>query len=469
MRHFLSNINRARGGLIMMRSMFSGVSGLRVHQTKMDVIANNIANVNTVGYKSSRVTFAEVFNQTLGGATGPNDALNRGGVNPMQIGLGTNVATIDKLMTTGAAQRTDNPLDLMIQGDGFFVVGDSSGQYFTRSGNFVEDSRGNLSLNGMKLMGWDAVLDQATREYVIDRKAVEPVQISGNKEYLAPVATTSLELSGNINPQDSPIVRSMAFYDSVGMKYMMDVQLQYAGSTGAASQWTVTFPPINDPAAPGNSIYVMYPNGDRTTPIEIDQPPEDGFTIEFDTNGLISVVNGVTVDPANPASAETTITITETAPLSPAAVIGNGSGVLRMGFLPLNQFVNESTNALADNLDGNPPGRLSGISVGGDGKITGRYSNGLVRLLGQVPIANFKNSAGLEKYGDNLFIATQNSGSFDGVGVDGILQGGVLEMSNVDLGTEFTEMITTQRGFQANSRIVSASDQMLQELVNLGR
>jgi flagellar hook protein FlgE len=449
--------------------MFSGVSGLRVHQTKMDVIANNIANVNTVGYKSSRVTFAEVFSQTLGGATGPNDTLNRGGINPLQIGLGTNIATIDKLMTTGAAQRTDNPLDLMIQGDGFFVVGDSSGQYFTRSGSFVEDSRGNLSLNGMKLMGWDAVMDQTTREYVIDRSAVEPIQITGNKEYLAPVATATIELSGNINPQDSPVVRSLSFYDSVGMKYMMDVQLEFVGSTGASSQWTVTFPPIDDPANPGTPIYVMYPNGDRATPIVINQPPENGFTIEFDTNGLISVVNGVAIDPANPATAETTVTITETLPLSPAAVIGNGSGVLTMNFSPLNQFVNESTNALADNLDGNPPGHLSGISVGGDGKISGRYSNGLVRLLGQVPIANFKNPAGLEKYGDNLFIVTQNSGAFDGVGIDGTLQGGVLEMSNVDLGSEFTEMITTQRGFQANSRIVSTSDQMLQELVNLGR
>ena len=434
----------------MMRSMFSGVSGLRVHQTKMDVIANNISNVNTVGYKSSRVTFNEVFNQTLSGASGPNAARNRGGVNPMQIGLGTNVASIDKLMTTGAAQRTDNPLDLMIQGDGFFVVGDITGQYFTRAGNFTEDQQGFLSMNGLKLMGWDTTWDDTAKDFVIQRMAVRPLQITPQKEFLDPTATTQVNISGNINPITDPAVRrSMSFFDSVGTKYLMDVDLTYTSSTATETTWTVSFP-----------VPEIYPNGDRATPRAIGGL--GSFPITFDTNGHLLSVNGA-------AASSNVITLTAAPPLAPAATLGTGTGDIILDFSGLNQFVNEATNALADNRDGNSPGHMTGLNVGSDGKITGRYSNGLVRLLGQIPLAVFKNPAGLEKMGNNLFTSTPNSGPFDGVGVDGELQGGVLEMANVDLSQEFTEMITTQRGFQANSRIITTSDQMLQELVNLVR
>jgi flagellar hook protein FlgE len=434
----------------MMRSMFSGVSGLRVHQTKMDVIANNISNVNTVGYKSSRVTFNEVFSQTLEGASGPSDVRNRGGTNPMQIGLGVNVASMDKLMTTGAAQRTDNPLDLMIQGDGFFVVGDVTGQYFTRAGNFIEDKQGFLSMNGLKLMGWDSVWNDPAKDFVIQRMTVQPLQITEQKEYMDPSSTTMVTLSGNINPNTDPMIqRGVSFYDSVGAKYLMDVVLTYTGSTPADTTWTVSFP-----------VPEMYPNGDRTQPRPITQIAP--FPITFDTDGHLLTVNG------NPA-ASNIFNVAPTAPLVPAATLGNGTGDIVLDFSGLNQFVNENTNALADNRDGSAPGHLTGLSVGTDGKLTGRYSNGLARLLGQIPLAVFKNPAGLEKMGNNLFTGTPNSGTFDGVGTDGRLQGGVLEMSNVDLSQEFTEMITTQRGFQANSRIISASDQMLQELVNLIR
>ena len=446
----------------MMRSMFSGVSGLRVHQTKMDVIANNISNVNTVGYKSSRVTFNEIFNQTLSGATGPNAARNRGGVNPMQIGLGANVASIDKLMTTGAAQRTDNPLDLMIQGDGFFVVGDVTGQYFTRAGNFTEDKEGFISMNGLKLLGWDTALDPAVNDYTVQRMAVRPLQITPQKQYLDPAETTAVKLTGNINPNtDLSVTRSLTFFDSVGTKYLLDMTLDTPTSDGTYTTWTVSFPDPN-----------IYPNGDRARPIGVTITPPASSTIMFDTNGILaSAGTGTPAAPNTPVISAATIGIAPTAPtgLSPAATLGDGTGNLVIDFSGLNQFVNETTNALADNVDGNGPGHLTGLSVGSDGKITGRYSNGLVRLLGQIPLARFINPAGLEKMGNNLFVSTPNSGPFDGVGTDGELQGGVLEMANVDLSQEFTEMITTQRGFQANSRIITTSDQMLQELVNLVR
>ena len=430
----------------MMRSLFSGVSGLRIHQTKMDVIANNVSNVNTVGYKSSRVTFNEVFNQTLSGASGPNETRQRGGINPMQVGLGSGVASIDKLMTTGAAQRTDNPLDLMIQGDGFFVVGDITGQYFTRAGNFVEDERGHLTQNGLKLLGWDTVWDNAVKDFVIQRMTVRPLQITPEKEYLNPSATTQVNIIGNINPNTDRVVhRSMSFYDSVGTQYTMDVDLEFIRSTTAESEWQVSFPTL-----------AIYPNGDRSRPHAV--KPIPFFPIAFNTDGRLLSVDG------NNTLVSRAISISPDAPLVPTATIGGTAGtvtgLINIDFSGLNQFVNENTNAMADNRDGNAPGRLVGLNVGSDGKITGRYSNGLVRLLGQIPLAMFKNPAGLEKMGNNLFTGTPNSGSFDGVGTVGVVQGGVLEMSNVDLSQEITRMIRAQRAFQFASRAISVADQM---------
>jgi flagellar hook protein FlgE len=421
----------------------------------MDVIANNISNVNTVGYKSSRVTFNEVFTQTISSASAPNPAIDRGGVNPMQIGLGVGIASIDKAMATGAAQRTDNPLDLMIQGDGFFILEDGSGTYFTRAGNFIQDSEGFITLNGMKLMGWDSHWSNDSLEYAIDRSESTPLQISGQKEYMAPSITTRVDISGNINPNTDPVVkRTMSFYDSVGNKYILDVNLEYIPPDAAdatATNWMVSF--ANEPR--------IYVNGDRSDYIEIE--PIDSFEISFDRNGAI-----IPLASGDPPSYN--IEVKPSGPLKPASTIGSEpDGAIALDFSGLNQFVNESTNAIAINKDGNAPGRLSGLSVGGDGKLTGRYSNGLTRTLGQIPIAQFKNAAGLDKVGKSLFATTPNSGEFDGIGVDGELQGGVLEMSNVDLSQEFTEMITTQRGFQANSRVITTSDDMLQELVNLKR
>ncbi|MCL2352575.1 MAG: flagellar hook protein FlgE [Firmicutes bacterium] len=443
----------------MMRSLFSGVSGLRIHQTRMDVIANNIANVNTVAFKSARVTFAEIFNQTVSGASAPNDTTGRGGVNPMQIGLGSSVASIDKLMTPGAFERTDNPLDMMVVGDGFFVVSDAAGTYFTRAGNFSEDLQGNLSLNGMKLMGWDAVRDPATGQYAVAKTAVAPVTVGAGKSYANPESTTIIDMAGNINPQEDPVVnKTMSFFDSVGNKYLMDVRLTYdaAVSSPAASVWHVAFP--------GS---VVYANEDRTKPVNIAALAP--FDISFDTNGMITSIGGGPVDPLNPASYTARIPVTPSARLDPSATLGGGTGMLNVNFMDLHQFVNDRTTAIATNRDGNAPGTLTGLNVGPDGKITGIYSNGAQRLLAQIPLAKFQNPAGLEKSGNNMYRASPNSGAFDGIGLEGNLQSGVLEMSNVDLSAEFTSMITTQRGFQANSRIITASDDMLQELVNLRR
>lgn len=478
----------------MMRSMFTGVSGLRIHQTKMDVIANNISNVNTVGYKSSRVTFAEVFSQTVSGASAPDNATGRGGTNPMQIGLGASVASIDKLMTQGAAQRTDKATDLMIDGEGFFIVGDESGQYFTRAGAMDIDYDGNLvNSMGLRVYGWDAVDDPNNPgQMSIAKGQVTPIKIAGEKEYLEPTTTKNIKFSGNLNAVEcdnktgQPKYTQMDFFDSLGNKYTVDVKMEYrtVDDTGKEidPEWIYSV---------GDRAYV---NGDRKNAVIFEaagalgdkeikitiggKPATDDVTyqdfakMEFGPNG----------HPLDPTKSSLIFTI-DSAALTPPADFGSSlkddtgavvDNAIKLDFSTLRQFGNQTSDARADSLDGYAPGTLQQISIGSDGIITGRYSNNKTKILGQVPVATFANPAGLEKVGNNLFSASSNSGTFDGVGMEvgaagGRILGGVLEMANVDLASEFTEMITTQRGFQANSRVISTSDDLLQELVNLKR
>lgn len=461
----------------MMRSMFSGVSGLRTHQTKMDVIANNISNVNTVGFKSSRVTFNDVFSQTVSGASRANEETGRGGTNPMQIGLGVNVASIDKNMGTGAAQRTDRALDVMINGDGFFIVGDNSGTYFTRAGAFSLDEQGFIAMpNGMKVYGWDTKVE-ADGTISIQKDKAMPIQITGDKEFATPKTTKNIALEGNLNTIDSidptstatppvnkPITRSISFFDSTGNRYTTDIELTYTGPIGTTgSRWTGK---AALEGTPGKAY--MYLNGDKNNKVEID-PAGLAFNFEFDTKGnLVGATSAATTTAAK--SIQLTVALASGATLNPPATFGDGSGNITIDFSNLKQYGSSTTNAKFASKDGNAYGTLEGLSVGSDGIITGRYSNGDTKMIGQIPIAKFKNPAGLEGVGSNLFVPTSNSGEFDGIGVEtGDIMGGVLEMSNVDLSSEFTEMITTQRGFQASSRLITTSDEMLQELVNLKR
>lgn len=450
-----------------MRSMYSGVSGLRIHQTKMDVIGNNIANVNTVGFKSSRVTFSEVFSQTIQSASGANE--NTGGKNPMQIGLGANIASIDVNMTEGAAQRTDNPLDLKIEGEGFFVVSDATGNKFTRAGAFRIDEAGNLvTPEGLNLMGWK--VNQTTGE--IEKSTVKPLQaLNPSNMYAEPAMTTEATFSGNINKNDTQIYPgnggrpfTTTIYDSLGYKYTANFNVEM-GVDGASNP----------------------------------DPKTYNFTLDSvtDENGNDILIGGEALDGSSGAGNPARV-IFDTAngkvDTSAAAIAAGGQTALTLSglstafstFSPINIDIsgltlfsgNTTIEGYAGDVDGigsgNQAGAISGFEVGGDGKVLGRYSNGETKLLGQIAVATFKNPAGLQKIGNNLFEATNNSGEFDGIGEDisstgGSFNAGVLEMSNVDLSREFTEMITTQRGFQANSRIITSSDEMLQELVNLKR
>ncbi len=448
----------------MMRSMFSGVSGLRAHQTKMDVIGNNVANVNTIGFKSGRVTFQEVFNQTLKGAGAPDSASGRGGTNPMQVGLGIGVGAVDTIVTRGSLQRTDNPTDLSIEGDGFFIVrgGTESTFMFTRAGNFGVDKLGNLvSGSGMNVYGWQAYTKDAEGKITYDtEKPIEPINLysdvyNKNKRMIAAKATTEAVFAGNLDASNKALGSSagasgtdpqftvpMTIYDSLGNDYKININFWKVSASGTTasgasgtSQWNWT---------------ASYGSGSISSATG---------TLTFDTNGQI-------VD-------DGTGNITPTIVFAPDTAVGTQPINVKLDFTKLTQYAADSS-AKPTSVNGYSTGNLTTFSIGSDGILTGIYSNGQQQPIGLIALASFENPAGLQKVGDNMFIPTTNSGDFkkglragsEGVGT---LNPGTLEMSNVDLSKEFTDMITTQRGFQANSRIITTSDEMLQELVNLKR
>ena len=426
----------------MMRSMFSGVSGLKVHQTRMDVIGNNIANVNTVGYKSQRVTFSDVFSQTISSASSASDDTGRGGVNAMQVGLGVSVASIDMLMTQGAAQRTDNPFDVMIDGDGFMVVGDATGKYYTRAGALRLDDEGNLVIpNGMKVQGWLATTD-ADGNSVINSQEVTDINLfSPQYQSTEPTITTKAQIAGNLCTTDTDKETTISFYDSLGNYYSLPINMKN-NKDGTWDVETVT--------NANNKSYITDSKGNQ---IEIEKITGIPLTLTFGTDGKLK-------EPTDQAFTLDLTNVTTPANSKLGSITVDLSGVT--------QYATKST-AVGKATNGNGAGTLSGYSIGDDGVITATYTNGDIKQIAQVVLANFDNPEGLEKVGDNLYSATANSGEFDGIGEAGTFKTGVLEMSNVDLSSEFTDMIITQRGFQANSRIITVSDEMLQELTNLKR
>lgn len=444
----------------MLRSMFSGVSGLRSHQTKMDVIGNNIANVNTVGFKASRVTFQEVYNQTLKAASAPTTATGRGGINAQQVGLGVSVASIDVFHTQGGAQRTDKATDLTLEGDGFFIVSDGENSYYTRAGNFDIDPNGYLvSANGLKVQGWtgrnnegEIITTGTTREINLANLAMPPQ------------ATSEIRFEGNLNSKmdgdvGNTIEYTTGIIDSLGEEH--NIKLIFSRVTEPVdssdpdgdtkivpNQWNLRIEPAGVNTRIANSP--LYDSAD-TTNFPGAEP------IIFDGNGrLISHLEGIDLLVINFDNGATPTT------------------GLKIEFDPgkMTQNDNESTLKVAES-DGYKYGTLSNIAIDSMGRIIGIYSNGQARTDAVLAISRFSNPAGLSKLGDNLFQISANSGDpiVGQAGIDGraVINPGALEMSNVDLAREFTDMIITQRGFQANSRIITTSDELLQELVNLKR
>jgi flagellar hook protein FlgE len=389
----------------------------------MDVIGNNIANVNTPGYKSSRVTFQELFSQTLRGAGSPSGAseTERGGTNPMQVGLGVSIASIDTIHTPGNLQPTSRPTDLAIEGNGFFVVRDGETLAYTRVGNFSLDGDGILvDSEGRKVMGWRSSSDGT----LSTDGELDTLRIVIGEE-MGAQATTRTEWIKNLDAEaatgDSKTT-SVTVYDVQGKAYSIQVDFVKTGT----NQWT---------------WQAYLPDGTTTGP----------HLITFNEDGsFLSVV-------------EDTFSF---------ASDGAGTVTVTMDFSKLTQVAGHMT-VEAGVTDGWPAGTLESFSFDSNGVITGFYSNGRIQVLGQVAVANFRNPSGLLKTGKNLYIESNNSGRVDlgaaGTGGRGTIAPSALEMSNVDLAEEFTQMIITQRGFQANSRVITVSDELLQELVNLKR
>jgi len=589
----------------MMRSMYSGVAGLKTHQTKMDVIGNNIANVNTVAYKSQSVTFSELMYQTTQNASGANALTGTAGINARQIGLGVKMGAINTAITTeGASQTTNNPFDIRITGESFFIVSNGTDTFFTRDGSFYVDGVGNLAMtsNGYNVMGWQ--VDPETMDIKKDTVSALRVMSAENMTY-PPEATTKAYVAGILDKNDTDVTSTsgktmnLQFYDNLGYSYTAKLVIK---STDVEGAYTVKLDKILDSNNvpldidgvalgvgtevekaeslgladgyrwDGNKLQIDDGTGNYTDVFEIGVTPLDddsweklataynksddlatfktmkivheytyvntvtaagggqteetvNATVDISlsdlfTNANIDVIpsaNNGTPNNATPTPASTLVaaggrdpldigkySVLESVSLSFAPTTGKFAGINGVGtdsvvlslsqldpngrfsdievdFTNTTMYNNSGTSTIAaTNGDtkglgtGRRLGQMSGISISNDGRIYASYDNGMSRLLGQIAVAQFSNASGLEKDGDNLYKATQNSGEFDGIGIDimadgGYMTTGVLEMSNVDLSSEFTEMITTQRGFQANSRIITVSDTLLEELINLKR
>lgn len=469
----------------MMRSMFSGVSSLKAHQLRMDVIGNNIANVNTVGYKASNATFSEMYSQTLRGAS--SSTTNRGGTNPMQVGLGTNVAAISVNHTKGSIQRTDVATDLMIDGDGFFMVtNDATAQnkFYTRAGNFQMDEQGFLvTTDGLR------VLDNEFK----------PIQVNMSDSKNASMSKNIL-INGNISTTEDGYNTTVDVYDSLGDVHTLKIDFLGLPLASAGKKTLGVAPNVNDPANdPLNYVNgVLTPAAHNYSYRKMTISDSAGTQIEpaagtdlyamFNENGeivdLISGPTGATPFDPTPVGTPDTPYPTATTPAFTIAVPGASDITLPIdrsmffagGDVTGDRIATQNSqvsDAKSVQLEGNAAGKIYSFNISSKGEIVGIYTNGEQKVLQTMGLAAFDNPGGLMKIGGNLFQETPNSGTAKygnpSTGSFGSLTPGALEMSNVDLAAQFTDMITTQRGFQANSRVITTSDEILQELVNLKR
>ena len=568
----------------MMRSLYSGVAGLKTHQTRMDVIGNNIANVNTTAYKSSSMTFSELMSQTTQKASGANATTGVGGTNAKQIGLGVKAGAINTAITTqGSAQSTGNPFDIMITGDNFFVVSNGSENFFTRDGSFYVDGAGNLAMTstGYNVMGWG--VDKTTGNIKQDTVTALRIMSSANMTY-PPEATSQANISGILDQNDKDVTSAngktvnLNIFDARGYSYTAKFTFKQSGgdktneysmelsklldSTGEeidisklefgnrsqqkmetkvtlntdAYKWDgKALKTVDGTTEVANLADIFNTDGSLITPADdaAAQKQQEAldaiakaYGYEGSTDEFLNLYITSAADPNKQLTMQDLLgnmmagKTTDVLPADGSAITMEGryfegttvvfnkdTGKLEsVGGSTTNLNVNAAFSALGGNfsnitidlsectnydnkgtstigatsgdLDGLGTGRrqgdMIGVSIQKDGMIYASYDNGMTKLLGQIATAAFANASGLEKEGDNLYSATLNSGEFDGIGVDitaggGYMSTGQLEMSNVDLSSEFTEMITTQRGFQANSRIITVSDTLLEELTNLKR
>jgi len=581
----------------MMRALFSAISGMRNHMSFMDVVGNNIANVNTIAYKSNRVTFQDMLGQQLRGASSPQNG--RGGTNPAQIGLGMVLGGIDTIMTQGSLQSTGKLTDFAVQGDGFFVVSDGQRNFFTRDGAFDIGVDGGLvnPVTGLRVMGWTAsaagIVDTQSPMAALEipfgtrisAQASSKLQFAGNLDAGTPIGgavnttttiydslgvATSVKLtftkidqvpngpstwavsnssqdtltgSANVTISGTPNTMSPSgifLYDNgagqvrivqqgsvpgpattaampvttTNTTLIPGVTLTMAGAFGSAGVATVVVPsaanfagvplgatvlanstnitPTGSPTSAVPGTYRIVDDGAGN--VSVTFTPESSSVVALGLNQTnTTAIPGVTLTGPAAFGAAGTASITGPNP-APTVIFNNlgqysstntpviitvtnvdGSGTpqnVAMDVSKLSQFAGQSQINLT-NQDGFPAGALVSFAVGSSGEISGIYSNGSNRIIGQLALASFVNPGGLQRAGQNLWDKSANSGD-PIVGTPnsngrGTVSTGTLETSNVDLAQQFTNVIIAQRGFQSSSRVITASDQMLQDLVNIIR
>ncbi len=462
----------------MMRSLYSGVAGLQNHQIRMDVLGNNISNVNTIGFKKGRVNFQDMLSQTMAGASRPTGEV--GGVNPKQVGLGMNVAAIDTIHTQGSLQTTGNMTDLALQGNGFFILSAGEKEFFTRAGAFGLDEDGTLvnPANGMRVQGWQAQTIDGTT-LVNTAAAIDDLVIPiGGKDPAA--ATGEVYLASNLDKR-TPLIPAGAgqaqilegtwtstfdVYDAFGDVHTL--QVNFTRVPELQNRWEAEV--IIDPDAeePTNTLIEVGDENNET----------NTFFIDFSNLGLLQGVEDLQGDIIEEGLLQIPVSFdVQNARIPPGEAAVRQTFNLNIGEVgsavrTVTQFAERSSTKVFEQ-NGYPMGYLENFKIDQTGAITGVYSNGTNRLLGQIALASFTNPGGLEKAGENNYVVTNNSGDPDigasGIAGKGKIIAGTLEMSNVDLAEQFTDMIVTQRGFQANSRSIITSDQMLQELLTLKR
>ncbi len=419
----------------MMRALFAAIGGLRNHITYMDVVGNNIANVNTTGFKSSRVTFQDMLSQTLAGASAPTT--DRGGTNPAQVGLGMTVRGIDVLHLQGSLQATGKLTDFAVQGRGFFVVKEGSRSFYTRDGAFDIAVSGELvnPSNGFKVQGWNS-----NSSGVVDTTApIGSITIPFGQA-VAPQESTAVTFVGNVDSRladTSSINSTIDVYDSLGNTHA--VQLTF--TKNGVNTWNVSA---------------------TSTSSDVSGVTFDIASLVFNSDGALT-----TPDPSTTPPTPLKMTVTFAGGVQQTSPI-----VTNIDVTGVTQFATEGNVSMTFN-NGYSAGALVSFSVGPAGDITGIFSNGINRPIGQLAMAMFTNPAGLQRAGANNFETTSNSGvaivGTPGTGGRGSIGTGVLEGSNTDLAREFTNVILAQRGFQASSRVISTSDELLQDLVSLIR
>ncbi len=463
----------------MMRSLYSGVSGLQNHQVRMDVLGHNIANVNTTGYKKNRVNFQDLLYQQMSGAARPNEEV--GGVNPKEIGLGMSIASVDTIHTQGSLQTTGVMTDIAIQGNGFFVLQKGDSRFFTRAGAFGLDRDGRLvnPANGYRVQGWNAQVVNG-REILNTSGALEDLVIPvGSKDPAK--ATEQVYLACNLDKRvpeipegasEETILRGTwrveeKIYDSFGIEHIL--RIEFTRVPGQPNQW--------------NAAVTVDPEAETATntAAALGEAPEgtNNFIVEFTNLGTLRrVADGQ----GNQSPEEGTLAMNIAFDVQDATA-EEGAGPVRQTFAlnlgtagsvrsTVTQFAEASSTKVFEQ-DGYSMGYLETFKIDQSGIITAVYSNGSNRTIGQIALASFTNPGGLEKSGETNFVQSNNSGLADigpsGIAGKGKIIAGTLEMSNVDLAEQFTDMIVTQRGFQASSKTIQTSDQMLQELLTLKR